>query len=79
MMKKAWDGYVNFAWGSNELRPQSKGPHNPDVLGTIPMGASIIDGMDTLYIMGMDQEFEAATTWVKNALAFDKQPSLTFF
>nr|AAW25980.1 SJCHGC03680 protein [Schistosoma japonicum] len=47
MMKFAWNGYATYAWGSNELRPVSKTGHLPSVLGTEPLGASLVDGLDT--------------------------------
>ena len=45
MMKHAWDGYANYAWGKNELRPVTKRGHSASIFGSAAMGASIIDGM----------------------------------
>ena len=45
MMKHAWDGYSNYAWGKNELRPVTKRGHSASIFGSAAMGASIIDGM----------------------------------
>lgn len=64
MMKHAWDNYVRYAWGKNELRPVSKRGHNGSVFGSQPLGASILDGLDTLYMMGMMEEFKQARDWV---------------
>ncbi|CAH8873117.1 unnamed protein product [Trichobilharzia szidati] len=75
MMKFAWDSYATYAWGSNELKPVSKSGHLPSVLGNIPLGASIIDGLDTLYIMNLNKEFNAAVKWIESSLDFS-QPSV---
>lgn len=64
MMKHAWDNYVKYAWGKNELRPQSKRGHSASIFGSSSMGASIVDSMDTLYIMGMDEEFNKGKEWI---------------
>lgn len=71
MMKHAWDNYVRYAWGKNELRPISKRGHSGSIFGTTPIGATILDGMDTLYIMGMKEEFKQARDWVANDLDID--------
>ncbi|RWS12991.1 alpha 1:2 mannosidase precursor-like protein [Dinothrombium tinctorium] len=57
MMKHAWDNYVTFAWGQNELKPLSR--------------ETIVDAMDTLYIMGLRDEFNNASKWVEEHLNFD--------
>ncbi|VDP88736.1 unnamed protein product [Echinostoma caproni] len=72
MAKEAWDAYVQYAWGSSELKPISKKGHQPEVLGKIPLGATIIDGMDTLYIMGLKDEFKKARDYVANELDFNR-------
>lgn len=55
------NGYKKYAWGSDELAPMARrGKH-----GSAP-GATIIDSMSTLKIMGLDSEFDSAVAWVKN-------------
>lgn len=68
MAQHAWDNYVKYAWGKNELRPISKRGHSASIFGTMPLGATILDGLDTLYIMGMEKEFKEARDWVANEL-----------
>ena len=34
------------------------------------MGATIVDGLDTLYIMGLEDEFKAGRDWVATQLSF---------
>ncbi|KAI4460238.1 mannosyl-oligosaccharide alpha-12-mannosidase-related [Holotrichia oblita] len=71
MMKHAWDNYVRYAWGKNELRPMSKRGHSASIFGNMPLGATILDGLDTLYIMGMMDEFRQGRDWVVNELDVD--------
>ena len=35
------------------------------------MGATVVDALDTLYIMGMKEEFERARKWVAVSLHFN--------
>lgn len=72
MMKHAWHGYANYAWGFNEVRPVTKLPHTDSIFGGEKLGASIVDGIDTLYIMGLNDEYLAARTWIENNLDFSK-------
>lgn len=72
MMKHAWHGYATYAWGYNELRPVSKMPHTESIFGGEKLGASIVDGIDTLYIMGLTDEYLAARAWIENNLDFNK-------
>ena len=64
MMKHAWDGYVKYSWGANELRPISRKPHINSIYGSAKLGATIVDSLDTLFIMEMMDEFNAAKDWV---------------
>lgn len=70
-MKHAWGGYAKYAWGLNELKPVSKKAHNSSVFGSAPLGATIVDGMDTLYIMGLHDEFRQGREWIANNLNVD--------
>ncbi|KAM9806563.1 mannosyl-oligosaccharide 1,2-alpha-mannosidase IA isoform X1 [Syngnathus typhle] len=64
MMKFAWDNYKQYAWGKNELRPLTKNGHIGNMFGGL-RGASIIDSLDTLYIMGLLDEYNDAKEWVR--------------
>jgi len=68
MMRHAWDSYVKYAWGKNELRPQSKRGHSASIFGSSSMGATIVDAMDTLYIMGFDDDFAKGRAWIDGNL-----------
>ncbi|XP_041831221.1 mannosyl-oligosaccharide 1,2-alpha-mannosidase IA [Melanotaenia boesemani] len=78
MMKHAWDSYRRYAWGSNELRPVSKQGHSSNLFGSIK-GATIVDALDTLYIMEMFEEFDAATDWVEKNLDFNVNAEISVF
>lgn len=55
-MKRAWDGYVKFAFGHDELTPITNEFHDPFA----GWGATLVDAMDTLWIMDLREEFEQA-------------------
>jgi len=54
--KRCWEAYKEFAWGYDELSPQ--GQSGVDTFGG--WGATLVDSLDTLWIMGMKQEFADA-------------------
>ena len=72
MMQHAWDGYEKYAWGKNEVRPVSLRGHSASIFGSSSMGASIVDALDTLYIMGMSEEYQRARQWVEENLDVNK-------
>ena len=76
MMQHAWDGYAKYAWGKNEVRPVSLRGHTASIFGQASMGATIVDSLDTLYIMGMTDEYEKAREWVESELDFNKMVSV---
>lgn len=76
MMQFAWDNYVRYAWGKNELKPLSKRGHSASIFGNMNMGATIVDGLDTLYIMGMDKEYKMGRDWIENE--FDVSAFVSF-
>ncbi|ERN07458.1 mannosyl-oligosaccharide 1,2-alpha-mannosidase MNS1 isoform X1 [Amborella trichopoda] len=74
-MLHAWTSYEKYAWGHDELQPQSK--NGVDQFGGL--GATIVDSLDTLYIMGLHQQFQKATEWVANSLDFNKDYDASVF
>ncbi|KAL6843213.1 hypothetical protein ACP4OV_026926 [Aristida adscensionis] len=74
-MIHAWNSYVKYAWGDDELQPQSKNGINS--FGGL--GATIVDSLDTLYIMGLRDEFQKAKDWVAESLNFDKDYEASVF
>lgn len=60
--KHAWHGYKNVSLPHDELKPISKGVGDP----FNGWGATLVDSLDTLWIMGLHDEFEEAVALVKN-------------
>ena len=63
----AWKGYSDHAWGANELRPISKKRHDNSIFGPASLGATIVDSIDTLYIMGLMDEYNQAKDWIQHS------------
>ncbi|CDO97750.1 unnamed protein product [Coffea canephora] len=74
-MIHAWSSYEKYAWGHDELQPQTK--NGVDSFGGL--GATLIDSLDTLYIMGLDEQFQRAKEWVANSLDFNKNYDASVF
>ncbi|KAM3968788.1 alpha-Mannosidase class I b [Aphomia sociella] len=72
--KHAWKAYKTHAWGHDNLKPLSGMPFD-----WFSLGLTIVDGLDTAYIMGLSEEFEEGRQWVKNELVFTKTKDVNFF
>ncbi|PKI84218.1 hypothetical protein MVES_001405 [Malassezia vespertilionis] len=57
---RAWQGYKKNAWGADELRPVSQQPNN----NFNGWGATIVDALDTLLVMGLHEEYNLARNHV---------------
>lgn len=42
-------------------------------------GATIVDSLDTLYIMGLEDELKDARAWVESELSFDRDAAGSVF
>jgi len=73
-VKHAWDGYVRYAFGQDELKPVSNTGYN-----WLGMGATIVDSLDTLWIMGLRDEFKQARDWVASSLNLNVNMGISFF
>ncbi|XP_064556166.1 mannosyl-oligosaccharide alpha-1,2-mannosidase IA isoform X3 [Drosophila montana] len=71
MMEHAWHNYKLYAWGKNELRPLSQRPHSGSIFGSYDLGATIVDGLDTLYIMGLEKEYKEGRDWIERRFSLD--------
>jgi mannosyl-oligosaccharide alpha-1,2-mannosidase len=60
--KRAWNGYKTYAWMHDELSPVS-GEYRDPFAG---WAATLVDSLDTLSIMGLDEDFEEAVRAVGN-------------
>ena len=61
-MKHAWSGYRKYAWGSDELEPITKRGVNE--FGHT--GVTVIDAIDTLWIMDLKEEYNEAREYLKD-------------
>ncbi len=66
----AWRGYVAKAWGKDEINPAS-GTSSSFFVEGHDLGLSLVEALDTLWIMGLDAEFQAGVDWVRTSLDFD--------
>ncbi|XP_017100809.1 mannosyl-oligosaccharide alpha-1,2-mannosidase IA isoform X2 [Drosophila bipectinata] len=71
MMEHAWHNYKLYAWGKNELRPLSQRAHVGSIFGSYDLGATIVDGLDTLYIMGLEKEYREGRDWIERKFSLD--------
>jgi Glycosyl hydrolase family 47 len=67
-MKFAWDGYVKHAFGMDEIKPQSGSGSN----NWGGRGVTLVDALDTLWLMGLKDEFWRARDWVRDHLDYSK-------
>jgi mannosidase alpha-like ER degradation enhancer 2 len=65
----AWNGYKQYAWGHDDLRPLTKtfyDWHEQPILMTA------VDSLDTLILMGMKEEADKTRRFITDNLSFDK-------
>uniref|UniRef100_A0A7N5ZWW8 alpha-1,2-Mannosidase n=1 Tax=Anabas testudineus TaxID=64144 RepID=A0A7N5ZWW8_ANATE len=79
MMKHAWDSYRQYGWGHNELKPLAKKGHSTNIFGNSQLGATIVDALDTLYIMGLHEEFKDGQEWIEQNLDFGVNAEVSVF
>jgi ER degradation enhancer, mannosidase alpha-like 2 len=65
----AWNNYRRFAWGHDALKPLSKTPH--DWYGESLL-MTPVDALDTLILMKLDGEADAARDLITRELSFDR-------
>uniref|UniRef100_A0A8C7EZZ8 alpha-1,2-Mannosidase n=1 Tax=Oncorhynchus kisutch TaxID=8019 RepID=A0A8C7EZZ8_ONCKI len=79
MMKHAWDSYRQYGWGHNELKPLAKKGHSTNIFGNSQMGATIVDALDSLYMMGLHDEFKDGQEWIEQNLDFSVNAEVSVF
>lgn len=57
--KHAWKGYKLHCWGKDELKPISGGCST-----WFNLGLTLVDSLDTMWLMGLTKEFSEARDWV---------------
>ncbi|WP_354638873.1 glycoside hydrolase family 47 protein [Kitasatospora camelliae] len=67
----SWEGYKRAAWGYDEVRPVSGG-HNDFFAPGHTFGLSIVEALDTLWLMELDEEVRLSADWIEQH--FDPAP-----
>lgn len=70
-MAWAWRNYVERAFGHDQIKPVSGGVEEFFFRGGPGLGLSLVEALDTLYLMGLDAELEEAVGWIAKSLHFD--------
>ncbi|XP_006862338.1 PREDICTED: mannosyl-oligosaccharide 1,2-alpha-mannosidase IC [Chrysochloris asiatica] len=78
MMQFAWQSYKRYAMGKNELRPLTKDGYEGSMFGGLS-GATIIDALDTLYLMELKEEFQEAKAWVEESFHLNVSGEASLF
>lgn len=72
--KHAWKEYKASAWGMDEVKPVS---HSPNTW--FNLGLTIIDSLDTIWIMGLQEEYNEARQWVEHGLNIAQNRDVNLF
>ncbi|KAI0030615.1 glycoside hydrolase [Vararia minispora EC-137] len=75
--KHAWHAYERDAMGADEYHPISKNGSYLVAAGGI--GYTVVDSLDTMLIMGLDDEYRRARQWVETELDFDRDGNFNTF
>jgi mannosyl-oligosaccharide alpha-1,2-mannosidase len=70
-MAWAWRNYVELAFGHDQIKPVSGGAEEFLLAGGPGLGLTIVEALDTLYLMGLDAELEEGVRWIERNLHFD--------
>lgn len=65
----AWNGYKQYAWGHDELKPLSKGYHD---WHSVPLDMTPVDALDTMILMGLNDEAKDTREFIAKNLSFDQ-------
>jgi len=65
----AWDGYKKYAWGHDDLKPLTRTYHD---WYSEPLLMTPVDALDTMILMGFDQEGKQTRNYIATHLSFDK-------
>ena len=73
---RAWNAYKKYAWGHDDLKPLSKTYHD---WYAEPLLMTPVDALDTMIIMGLDDEATATKEYIIDNLSFDKDMEVQNF
>ena len=71
--RHAWKAYRKYAWGKDELKPVSRSSND-----WFNLGLTLIDSLDSMWLMGLEDDFYEAVDWVRfdMKIAQDKDVNL---
>ena len=72
----AWRGYREYAWGHDALKPLSNQP--ADWYGE-PLLMTPVDALDTMILMGLDEQANEARELIATKLSFDRDLDVKHF
>ncbi len=65
----AWNGYKQYAWGHDDLKPLSRSYHD---WHAAPLYMTAVDALDVMILMGLTSEADSTREFVATHLNFDK-------
>jgi mannosyl-oligosaccharide alpha-1,2-mannosidase len=74
----AWSAYRRLTWGRDELHPVS-GTGSEFFISGVPLGLTIVESLDTLYLMELDGELDAGIAWISGNLNFNRNAGVHVF
>ena len=70
----AWKAYKDHAWGKDELKPISKESNE-----WFDLGLTLVDSLDTMWLMGLSDEFDEARNWVEQEMVVGVDKDVNLF
>ena len=77
-MRWAWQNYRARAWGKDQIKPISGGSECFP-LKDRHLGLTIVEALDTLWVMGLDDEYADGVDWIARNLDFDVDGEVSVF
>lgn len=77
-MRWAWSEYRARAWGKDQIMPISGGAESFSIKGR-HLGLSLVEALDTLWLMELDDAFRDGIDWIKAELNFDVDGEVSVF
>src|SRR5260370_40056431 len=65
----AWNGYKQYAWGHDELKPLSKTSRD---WHSVSLDMTPVDALDTMVLMGLNDEANQTREFIAKNLSFDQ-------
>ncbi|XP_065576067.1 endoplasmic reticulum mannosyl-oligosaccharide 1,2-alpha-mannosidase-like isoform X1 [Artemia franciscana] len=72
--RHAWKGYSEYAWGHDHLKPVSRTYND-----WFTLKLTMIDSLDTIYIMGLNEEFDKAKAHLQSEFRLDINKDVNVF